>query len=60
VIDKIISVNQYLTGRQLVDELVAVNEVVDLGNKSKQDCLIFQVDFEKPYDSVSWSFLEIR
>ena len=33
--------------------MVAVNEVVDLAKKSKQDCLIFKVDFEKAYDLVS-------
>jgi len=33
-----------------------VNEVVDLAKKSKKECLIFKVDFEKSYDSVSSTF----
>jgi len=44
MMDKIISSNQYvfLKGRQLVDGVVVVNQVVDLAKKSKQDCLIFK------------------
>jgi hypothetical protein len=32
---------------------VVVNEVVDLDKCTKKDCVIFKVDFEKAYDSVS-------
>ncbi|MCI32546.1 RNA-directed DNA polymerase (Reverse transcriptase), partial [Trifolium medium] len=58
--DKLISRNQsaFIKGRHLVHEVVAVNEIIDLAKKSGQECLIFKVDFEKAYDSVSWSFLE--
>ncbi|MCI24595.1 RNA-directed DNA polymerase (Reverse transcriptase), partial [Trifolium medium] len=58
--DKLISRNQsaFITGRHLVDGVVAVNEIIDLAKKSGKDCLIFKVNFEKAYDSVSWSFLE--
>lgn len=38
--------------------MVIINEVIDLARKKGKDCLIFKVDFEKAYDSVSWSFLE--
>ncbi|GAU29935.1 hypothetical protein TSUD_360500 [Trifolium subterraneum] len=57
---KLISPNQsaFIKGRQLVDGVVAVNEFIDLARKLKRDCFIFKVDFEKPYDIVSWSFLE--
>ncbi|MCI27595.1 LINE-1 reverse transcriptase like, partial [Trifolium medium] len=60
VMDKLISRNQsaFIKGRHLVDGVVAVNEIIDLAKKSGKDCLIFKVDFEKAYDSVSWSFLE--
>lgn len=34
-----------------------MNELVDLDKKSKKYCLIFKLDFEKSYNSVSWSFL---
>jgi hypothetical protein len=37
---------------------LVLNEVVDLANRSKKECLIFMVDLEKVYDSVKWSFLD--
>ncbi|GAU18134.1 hypothetical protein TSUD_248350 [Trifolium subterraneum] len=56
----LISKNQsaFLKGRLLVDGVLAINEVVDWVKKAKKECLVFKVDFEKAYDSVSWSFLE--
>jgi hypothetical protein len=32
--------------------------VVELAKRTRKECLIFNVDFEKEYDSVEWSFLE--
>jgi hypothetical protein len=60
VMDKLISSNQFafIKGRQLVNRVVAVNEIIDFARKGRKECLIFKVDFEKAYDSVSWSFLE--
>lgn len=34
-----------------------MNELVDLAKKINKYCLIFNVDFEKACDSVSWFFL---
>jgi hypothetical protein len=31
----------------LVDGVVAVNEIIDLAKRSKKECLILKVDFEK-------------
>ncbi|MCH82036.1 LINE-1 reverse transcriptase like [Trifolium medium] len=36
-------------GRQLEDGVVAVNEIIDLAKKSRKECLIFKVDFEKAW-----------
>jgi hypothetical protein len=60
VMDSIISKNQlaFIKGRHLADGVVVVNEVVDLAKRTKKECVIFKVDFEKAYDSVSWSFLD--
>ncbi|GAU22757.1 hypothetical protein TSUD_129690 [Trifolium subterraneum] len=51
--EKLISPNQsaFIKGRQLVDGVLAVNEIIDFARKSKRSCLIFKVDFEKAYDS---------
>lgn len=36
---------------------MVVNEIVDLVKRKKEECLLFKVDFEKAYDSISWAFL---
>lgn len=58
--DKLVSPNQsgILKGKMLVDDVVAINEVIDLAKRTKQVCLSFKVDFDKTYDSVSWNFLD--
>jgi len=33
------------------------NEVIEEAKRSKKSCLVFKVDYEKAYDSVSWDFL---
>lgn len=42
----------FLKGRQLVEVVVVVNEVIDNAKKAGNECLIFKVDYEKTYDSV--------
>jgi hypothetical protein len=58
--DLLIASNQsaFIKGRNLVDRVLVVNEIVDVAKRSGKECLIFKVDFEKAYDSVNWSFLE--
>ncbi|GAU23240.1 hypothetical protein TSUD_172690 [Trifolium subterraneum] len=60
VMDELIPKTQsaFLKGRQLVEGVVVVNEVIDFAKKAGKECLIFKVDFEKAYDSVDWSFLD--
>jgi hypothetical protein len=48
----------FLKGRQLVEGVVVVNEVIDYARKIRKDCMIVKVDFEKAYDSVDWDFLD--
>jgi hypothetical protein len=48
----------FLKGRQLEDGVVVINEVMDFAKKSRKECLILKVDFEKAYDSVDWGFLD--
>jgi hypothetical protein len=49
VMDSLISCNKlvFVKGGLLVDRVVVINEVVDLARRSKKECLIFKVDFEK-------------
>lgn len=60
VIRKLISKSQsaFISNGQIMDEVLAINEIVDLAKKKGQRCFILKVDFEKAYDSVSWVFLK--
>ncbi|GJZ89143.1 RNA-directed DNA polymerase, eukaryota, reverse transcriptase zinc-binding domain protein [Tanacetum coccineum] len=59
VIGNVISSNQtaFLSGRQILDGVLIANEIVNVALKSKLELLLFRVDFEKAFDSVSWDFL---
>lgn len=52
--NSIISPSQsaFLEGRNLVDGVLVVNELVDYAKRAKKEFLIFKVDFEKAYDSM--------
>ncbi|GLT51115.1 hypothetical protein SLA2020_245490 [Shorea laevis] len=48
----------FVGGRQLVDSVLVLNEVVDEVRKRKQPAFVFKADFQKAYDCVNWSFLD--
>jgi len=60
VMSSIISSSQstFVKGRNLVDGVSVINEVVDVARRMNRECLILKVDFEKANDTVDWSFLE--
>ena len=43
--------------RHILHGTMILNEVVEEAKRCKKSALVFKVDFEKSYDSVSWSFL---
>ncbi|GAU39170.1 hypothetical protein TSUD_372700 [Trifolium subterraneum] len=59
VLGKVISNCQsaFLPQRQILDGVVVLNEIIDLAKRSKDECLLFKVDFERAYDTVNWGFL---
>jgi hypothetical protein len=59
VVGSVVSSTQsaFIKGRQLVDGVLVLNEVVDFAKKTGKDCLLLKVDFQKAYDSVDWGFL---
>jgi hypothetical protein len=59
VMDSLVATTQsaFIKGRNLVDGVMVINEVIDLAKKSGRACIILKVDFEKAYESVEWSFL---
>jgi hypothetical protein len=58
--DSVVATTQsvFIKGRNLVDGVMVVNEVIDLAKKTGKECIVLKVDFEKAYDSVDWGFLE--
>lgn len=47
-----------MSGRQILDEVLIANELVDEAHKTNKELVLFKVDFEKTYNSVSWEFLD--
>ena len=47
----------FIQGRHMLHSVLIANEVVDEAKRSQKPCMMFKVDYEKAYDSVSWNFL---
>ncbi|GJY38702.1 putative RNA-directed DNA polymerase, eukaryota, reverse transcriptase zinc-binding domain protein [Tanacetum coccineum] len=60
VIDSIISQEQsaFISGRQILDGPLILSEIIDWYKKRNKKLLLFKVDFEKAFDSVSWRYLD--
>jgi len=48
----------FIKDRHILHGTLILNEVVEEAKRSKKPVMVFKVDFEKVYDSVSWSFLD--
>ncbi|GJV69249.1 RNA-directed DNA polymerase, eukaryota [Tanacetum coccineum] len=59
VIDSLISPEQttFIRGRQILDGPLLVNELIDWYKRKKITLMVFKIDFEKAFDSVSWDFI---
>lgn len=47
----------FLGGRYLLHETLVATEVIDEARRTKKQCLIYKVDYEKTYDLKCWYFL---
>ena len=59
VMDKVISKSQnaFVEGRQILDDVLIANEIVDSAMRRKESGLVCNLDIEKAYDSINWDFL---
>ncbi|RVX13211.1 Transposon TX1 uncharacterized 149 kDa protein [Vitis vinifera] len=48
----------FVQGRQILDAVLIANEIVDEKKRSREEGVVFKIDFEKAYDHVSWDFLD--
>lgn len=57
--DKVISKNQtaFIKGRNILEGVVTVHEIIHELKRSKKKGIIFKIDFEKAYDKVRWDFV---
>ncbi|GJT45806.1 putative RNA-directed DNA polymerase, eukaryota, reverse transcriptase zinc-binding domain protein [Tanacetum coccineum] len=60
VIDKVVSKEQsaFISGRQILDGPLIISEIIQWYKKRKKKMLIFKVDFEKAFDSLSRNYLD--
>jgi len=56
VMGKVVSETQsdFVKDRQILNDILITNEVVDEARMMKKQMLMFKVDFEKAFDSVDW------
>ena len=61
VMSNVISETQsaFIHGRQILDGILIASELVEDARHLKKDLLLFKVDFEKTFDSIDWSYLEV-
>ena len=53
-----LSQGAFVEGRQILDEVLITNEVVDEKKRSGEEGVVFKIDFEKAYNHVDWGFLD--
>lgn len=47
----------FIKGRNIIDGVVILNELIEKAKKSKDCRLILKVDFAKAYDSIDWNYV---
>lgn len=59
ILNGIISPTQsiFVPGRQILDGVLAINEIMDHAKKEKRECFIFKADLQQAYDCVNLNFL---
>lgn len=45
----------FLNGRNILDGIVVLNEIIEEARSTKKSLLIFKLDFAKTFDSVDWN-----
>ncbi|XP_024986470.1 uncharacterized protein LOC112521707 [Cynara cardunculus var. scolymus] len=60
VIDSVVVHEQsaFIKGRSILDGPIIVSEIISWAKKTNRKSLIFKIDFEKAFDTLSWDFLE--
>ena len=51
------SQSAFIEGRNILDGVLIVNEIVDGWKKNQKKRIILKLDFQKAFDSINWAFL---
>jgi Reverse transcriptase (RNA-dependent DNA polymerase) len=59
VLDRLIGLNQhiFLKGRNIMDNVIAANEIFHSVKNIKEPGLLLKLDFEKIFDNVDWAYI---
>ena len=59
VMPEIIDARQstFIGERHLLHSVLIANEVVEEAKRCQKPCMVFKVDYDRTYDSISWDFL---
>ncbi|GMI87152.1 hypothetical protein HRI_002384500 [Hibiscus trionum] len=59
--EEITSENQFAftKGRQILDCVLIANEAIDYVKRLNLEGVVFKVDFQRAYDTISWDFLDL-
>lgn len=49
----------YIEGRHILEGPLIINEVCSWAKKEKKKIFLLNVDFEKPFDSLNWNYLDL-
>lgn len=60
VLPQVISMSQtaFLLGRNILDGVVMLNELVNFASRYGKSCFMFKIEFEKVYNFIKWGFLD--
>ena len=60
VIGSVVSIEQssYVSERNIMNRPLLVNEIISWAKRKKEKVLLFKVDFDKAFDSLSWNYSE--
>lgn len=60
VTNKVVRQSQmaFMPGRNILEGVVVLHEIIHELHKKKKDGVILKLDFEKGYDKVNWSFVQ--
>jgi Reverse transcriptase (RNA-dependent DNA polymerase) len=59
VLDRLIGLNQhiFLKGRNIMDNVIAANEIFHSVKNIKEPGFLLKLDFEKIFDNVDWAYI---